>query len=81
MQRRLAGRLDCAHQSTTQNHPSQTLCTKRGKGCAKHHAPVDVELDSVILDVWARSWLSPREKRVPGEESDIFHVLLEFRLL
>lgn len=61
-----------------QKHPAFTLCTgqKCGPGCAKYHAPVDVELDSVILDVWARAWMTLRGKKVASEDAEIFHVLL-----
>ena len=61
-----------------QKHPAFTLCNGQncGKGCAKYHAPVDVELDSVILDVWARAWMTLRGKKVASEDAEIFHVLL-----
>eukprot|EP00435_Cladocopium_sp_Y103_P032649 s829_g8.t1 len=61
-----------------QKHPAFTLCNGQrcGGQCQKYHAPVDTDLDSVILDVWGRSWLTLRGKRAPGEDADVFHVLI-----
>ena len=61
-----------------QKHPLFTLCNgnKCGGNCPRYHAPVDTEVDSVILDVWARAWLSLRGKRVPAEQAEVFQVLL-----
>eukprot|EP00435_Cladocopium_sp_Y103_P074350 s200_g48.t1 len=61
-----------------QRHPLFTLCNgqKCGGSCPKYHAPVDSDLDSVIFDVFARSWISARGKRVQAEDADAFQVLL-----
>lgn len=61
-----------------QKHPLFTLCNgqKCGGNCPRYHAPVDTEVDSVILDVWARSWLNLRGKKVTPEMAEIFQVLL-----
>ena len=47
---------------------------KCGDGCKKYHPPVDAEFDSVIADVWNRSWMSFRGKRMTPKEADLFQV-------
>ena len=39
-----------------QMHPLFTVCSGQrcGGNCQRYHAPVDVEIDAVVLDVWAR---------------------------
>lgn len=61
-----------------QKHPLFTLCNgnRCGGNCPRYHPPVDTEIDSVILDVWARSWLSIRGKRVQADQAEVFQVLL-----
>ena len=61
-----------------QKHPLFTLCNGQrcGGQCQRYHAPVDVELDSVVMDLWARTWLSLRGRKVSSEEADIFQVLV-----
>ena len=61
-----------------QKHPLFTLCSghKCGGNCPRYHPPVDIELDSVVMDLWARSWLSLRGKKVNSDSADIFQVLV-----
>ena len=61
-----------------QKFPAFVLCkgVNCGDGCAKFHLPVDadVELGSVIADVWNRIWLSHRGKKVQPADADLFQV-------
>lgn len=61
-----------------QQHPLFTVCSGQrcGGNCPRYHPPVDVELEAVVLDVWARAWLSLRGKRVDQENADLFQVLI-----
>ncbi len=58
--------------------PLLILCKGQrcGEGCAKFHAPVDIELDSVVMDVWARSWFTLRGKRATMEEAEVFQAYI-----
>ena len=60
------------------NYPLLALCKGQrcGDACGKFHAPVDQDLDSVILDVWSRTWMSTRGRKVPQEEADLFQVFV-----
>ena len=64
--------------SILQRFPLLILCKgqKCGEGCTKFHAPVDVELDSVVMDVWARSWYTLRGKRASMEEAEVFQAYI-----
>ena len=61
-----------------QHFPTLMLCRgdRCGDSCGKFHAPVDQELDTVLLDVWARTWLSVRGRKVPQDQSDLFQVFV-----
>ena len=61
-----------------QKHPLFTLCSgqKCGGQCPRYHPPVDTEIDSVVMDLWARSWLTIRGKKAQAEDADIFQVLV-----
>ena len=58
--------------------PKFTMCRGQrcGGQCPKFHPPVDVDLDSVVVDVWSRSWQTLKGKRVLAKEADQFQVLL-----
>ena len=58
--------------------PAFVLCNglKCGGQCGKYHAPVDADLDGVILDLWGRSWQSMRGGRVQQKDSEQFQALL-----
>ena len=58
--------------------PRLLLCRgdRCGPGCKRHHAPVDSEVDNVIVDVWGRGFFTSRGKRVNATEADQFQVLL-----
>ena len=62
----------------TTNFPLFILCNglKCGGQCGKYHAPVDAELEGVILDLWGRSWQSLRGGRVQQKDSEQFQALL-----
>lgn len=62
----------------TQKFQKLVLCRGQrcGGTCEKFHAPVDAEIDSVILDLWSRSWQTIRGKKCTPQESDQFQVLL-----
>ena len=47
-----------------------------GNTCKKFHAPVDLDLDSVLADVWNRAWMTFKGKRVSAEEAELFQVQL-----
>ena len=63
--------------SILQMHPLFTVCSGQrcGGNCQRFHAP-DVDIDAVVLDVWARSWLTMRGKRATPEDADLFQVLI-----
>eukprot|EP00435_Cladocopium_sp_Y103_P033400 s1865_g8.t1 len=58
--------------------PRLLLCKgdRCGSDCNKFHAPVDCDLDQVIVDLWSRGWHSGKGKRSPPEDADQFSVLL-----
>ena len=62
----------------TQRFQKLVLCRglRCGGTCEKFHPPVDTDIDSVILDLWSRSWQSIRGKKCSPKESDQFQVLL-----
>ena len=59
--------------SVTKVFPRLLLCKgdRCGQGCARFHAPVDSEVDNVIVDLWGRAFLTMRGKRVAAEQSDL----------
>ena len=58
--------------------PRLTRCRgeRCGPECKRFRPPVDVEVDSVIVDVWGRGFFTSRGKRVLAAEADQFQVLL-----
>ena len=63
--------------------PRLLLCRgdRCGPECKRFHAPVDADLDQVVVDLWGRGWFSARGKRVPPMEADQFQVLMRIPLL
>ena len=63
--------------------PRLLLCRgdRCGQECKKFHAPVDADLDQVVVDLWGRGWFSSRGKRATPLEADQFQVLLRIPLL
>ncbi len=55
-----------------------TLCRGQrcGDACGKFHAPVDQDMDAVLLDVWSRTWLSNKGRKVPQEQAEVFQVFV-----
>ena len=58
--------------------PRLLLCKgdRCGPGCARHHAPVDSEVDNVIVDLWGRAFLTMRGKKVEASEADLYQFLV-----
>jgi len=56
--------------------PRLLLCRgdRCGPGCKRFHAPVDCELDQVVVDLWNRGWYGSKGKRVSPEEAEHFQV-------
>lgn len=46
-----------------------------GPSCEKWHAPVDVDIDNVLTDVWGRAWMTSRGKKCSSDEAEQFQVL------
>ena len=58
-----------------QHFPLLRLCrTQACKGCAHFHPSLEEQVESVLLDLWAWSWLSMDTRKVKPAESDIFSV-------
>ena len=58
--------------------PRLMLCKgdRCGPGCKRFHAPVDCELDQVVVDLWNRGWYGGKGKRTAPEEAELFQVLM-----
>jgi hypothetical protein len=56
--------------------PRLLLCKgeRCGPGCKRFHAPVDCDLDQVVVDLWNRGWYGQKGKRVSPEEAEQFQV-------
>ena len=56
--------------------PRLMLCKgdRCGPGCKRFHAPVDCELDQVVVDLWNRGWYGSKGKRTSPEEAEQFQV-------
>ena len=56
--------------------PRLMLCKgdRCGPGCKRFHAPVDCELDQVVVDLWNRGWYGSKAKRTAPEEAEQFQV-------
>ena len=61
-----------------QQHPLLTLCKISGCGedCVHYHAAVDEPLDSVILDLWARSWHRADSRFTKPADASYWSVLI-----
>ena len=61
-----------------QQHPLLTLCKISGCGedCVHYHAAVDKPLDSVILDLWARSWHRADSRFTKPADASYWSVLI-----
>lgn len=62
----------------TRRKPIFVLCRGQrcGGDCGKFHAPVDAEMDSVITDLWSRTWQSNRGGKTSPTEATQFQVLM-----
>ena len=58
--------------------PQFVLCkgVRCGESCQKFHPPIELELDSVILDLWSRSWQLLKGGRASPKDAEQFQVLL-----
>ena len=58
--------------------PRLLLCKgdRCGSDCRRYHAPVDSQVDSVMVDVWGRGFFSQKGKRTAPNEADAFQVLV-----
>ena len=63
--------------------PRLLLCRgdRCGPECKRFHAPVDSDLDQVVVDLWGRGWFSARGKRATPLEAEQFQVLLRIPML
>ncbi len=70
--------MDSPVKQIMQVFPKFTMCRgqKCGGQCPKYHPPVDVDLDAVVVDVWARSWQTSKGRRVQPKDADQFQVLI-----
>ena len=62
-----------------QNQEALTLCRGAacGGGCPRYHAPVDVECDSLITDLWDRRWAkTDGGGRVTPDKAGLFSVMM-----
>ena len=62
-----------------QNQEALTLCRGAacGGGCLRYHAPVDVECDSLITDLWDRRWAkTDGGGRVTPDKAGLFSVMM-----
>lgn len=61
-----------------EHFPQFLLCRGRqcGSNCPRYHAPVEIELEAVICDAWARAWLGPKNKQVDPIDALVFQVNL-----
>ena len=59
-------------------HPLLTLCKAQGCGdaCTKYHGAVDEDLDSLILDLWSRSWHQADSKYTKPQDAAYWSVLI-----
>ena len=58
--------------------PRLLLCKgdRCGSDCRRYHAPVDSQVDSVMVDVWSRGFFSQKGKRMAPNEADAFQVMV-----
>ena len=58
--------------------PAFILCNgiRCGGVCQRFHPPLECELDSVVLDVWARTWQNMRGQRTDAKSADVFNVMM-----
>ena len=56
--------------------PRLLLCCgdRCGPGCKRFHAPVDYDIDQVVVDLWNRGWYGNKGKRTAPEEAENFQV-------
>ena len=64
--------------NVTKVFPRLLLCKgdKCGPGCMRFHAPVDSDVDNVIVDLWGRAFLTARGKRIQAGQSDLYQFLV-----
>lgn len=62
----------------TRRKPIFVLCRGQrcGGDCGKFHPPVDIDMDSVITDVWSRTWQTARGGKTTPSEAVLFQVLM-----
>ena len=58
--------------------PVLQLCqgTNCGSNCGKTHAAVDEPLDTIVMEVWSRSFFLLEKGRAPAQEAELFSVYL-----
>ena len=58
--------------------PMFRLCkgNRCGGECGRYHAPVDVEMDSVIIDIWSRLWQTLKGHKSSQANADVFQALM-----
>ena len=56
--------------------PALTLCTGKqcGSDCLKTHAPVDEDIDAILLEIWSRTFAKAEGQRTTAQEAQLFWV-------
>ena len=64
--------------SLLQKFPALTMCKAEGCGeaCPKSHNAVDEDFDTLILDLWARSWHKADTKYTKPDQADFWSMLI-----
>ena len=58
--------------------PALQLCDgkKCGSDCPRTHQPIDEHVDTILLEIWARTFAKPEGQRIAADESSVFWVFV-----
>ena len=58
--------------------PALQLCEGKrcGSDCPKTHQPIDEKVDTILLEVWSRTFAKPEGQRIAAEEASVFWVFV-----